>query len=266
MARTVIFKPYHVFAFNRCPILAYMNVDLTPPYARCLRTALLDIARGYAKDPDSPPSMMYYLNEFDKEWRVADGALKTYEPSRKEKLASGAMRRLATWYGDLAVCRDQPLKIPKLVGVNSIKFLGTFYERSGESYHLYIDIPLDVILHDDTLLSMGVYGVGGSRINPYMTPLAMPHAWATLVWHAEHRLRDMSRIKRVINMSIKAIDGLENSLRYYLRGIHNVLSGPIIAGRFATTCKRCNRCNGNYFIETEGENGYGKEKETQGNN
>jgi hypothetical protein len=229
----MIFEPWHVYAYNRCPILLFKKIDSTPPFAKALRANMLTITSSFIADHIT--TMRTITANWDKSWASIEH---NYPDQRKEQLAGGGLKHLLEYLKWLTNMKKSVSYSPKIVGSEYMEQLDT---------DITVKVPLDLIMHNNTLITFGVTG-GGRRENPYFSPYSMAQNWATMVWTSDHFMLDVvSHRERISKIRMKQSASFKVCLTQALKGIKSHLEQEVIVGRKALTCKSCNQCEGRFY-------------------
>lgn len=241
-----VYEPWHVLAFNRCPILLYLGIDISPVYSRLLRTILLNIADSFRKTPDSPLPINHFITEWDNVWVNAAPVMeRPISMKVRERLAANGLRRLGDFYGFLAAQYNEAHMMPVEVRGHRLHR----FERmdiDGDSRPIDIRIPIDYVTNNNTLFSLSV---AGGASNPFMTPYSAVTAWGSIAWDGPHFVRNMASPSKVSTMRLRRSQTFPAKLSDYLAGMRHVVEQEVISGRYsAPSCGYCKRCRGDFYI------------------
>ena len=230
---TVVYEPWHIYSYNRCPILLARKVDTTPPYAKAVRLIMLRITRSFIDDHIA--TIRSIAAWWDEEWsKIEQG----YPEDKKEHFAAGGLKKLLAYLAWLTNMKKSNNYSPQLAGSEVV-------ERLTED--ISVKIPLDLIMVNNTLITFGITG-GGRRENPYFSPYSMAQNWSSMVWPKEHFLLDMvTHRERITKIRIKQSAGFRVMLAEALKGIKSHMDQEVIVGRKASTCYSCGLCEGRFF-------------------
>jgi len=245
----IVMEPWQVYTFNRCPILAHLGINISPPHPTLLRKHMLSIAMAFMEDPHSMPSLMSFLDAWDLDWRGARYIMETMPRKRRESLAASALRKLAMFYAEVKKQEDQPNKHFQHVDIDHPTSFGSVTLPYADAPTEIVGmVPFDVITREGQLITLGVYG---GNTNLYYPPLSMPQVWAMSVWDGPHITKDFHMKERILNRRVRRDEAVTERLVAYLAGMLVTLNGPVVPGRHTNTCAACNKCKGRYIAFTQ---------------
>ena len=229
----IVFEPWHIYSYNRCPILLARKVDTPPPFAKAVRSNMIKIAQSFVDDHIMTTRAI--TQSWDEDWARIEGG---YAADKKEHFAAGGLKKLLAFLTWATNMKKSINYSPQMAGSEIIESL---------TEEISVKIPLDLIMQNNTLVTFGITG-GGRRENPYFSPYSMAQNWSNMVWPKEHFLLDMiTHRERITKIRMKQSAGFKIMLAEVLKGVKAHIEQEIIVGRKAATCFSCGLCEGRFF-------------------
>ena len=233
----VIFEPWMIYTYNRCPILFHLGKDSSPSFGRILHSTMVDLAKICVQDYQNPPTVNFVLDTWNKAWTLQGKP--PYTRKRFDELTNSGTRIILAYNTWLATLSKPHTGFPIEAGG---------YRMIPLAPDLYAKVPIDLVTSKGTLYTFSVTG-SGLRENLFYSAYAISQKWADMIWDGPHIVLDpLIHCKTIAKLKAKKEDAAYKiRLTEYLKGIKAAAEQEIIVGRKTQGCQECTTCDGLWY-------------------